>query len=179
MYQEILDFCLNKVGSQKFFEKDMAFDNLLIDRFSKVLEQAAAAEFYTWRSSIKGRLAEIIILDQFSRNIYRNTTAAFAQDAMALALAQEAVSAGALDALKTVHERKFLLMPYMHSESRRIHQQAEALFEQYTNAEALEAERKHKVIIDRFGRYPHRNDILGRVSSAEESAFLKQPNSSF
>lgn len=179
MYDDILDFCLNEVGSQKFFEKDLAFDKLLIERFSDVLEQAAAAEFYTWRSSIKGRLAEIIILDQFSRNIYRDTPAAFAQDAMALALAQEAVTAGALEALQTIDERKFLLMPYMHSESKLIHQQAKKLFEQYTNADTIEAELKHKVIIDRFGRYPHRNKILGRVSSREEIEFLKQPDSSF
>ncbi|WP_289048435.1 DUF924 family protein [uncultured Psychrobacter sp.] len=179
MYNDILDFCFNEAGSKKFFEKDLAFDKLLIERYSDILEQAAAAEFYTWRSSIQGRLAEIIILDQFSRNIYRNKPAAFAQDAMCLVLAQEAVAAGALEALETVDERKFVLMPYMHSESKLIHQQAEKLFKQYTNADTIDAELKHKVIIDRFGRYPHRNDILGRVSSSEEIEFLIQPDSSF
>ena len=179
MYNDILNFCFNEVGSEKFFEKDIAFDKLLIERYSDILEQAKDAEFYTWRSSIKGRLAEIIILDQFSRNIYRDTPAAFAQDAMSLALAQEAVAAGALEALETMDERKFLLMPYMHSESKLIHQQAEKLFKQYTNADTVDAELKHKVIIDRFGRYPHRNDILGRVSSSEEVEFLTQPDSSF
>lgn len=78
MYNDILDFCFNEAGSKKFFEKDLAFDKLLIERYSDILEQAAAAEFYTWRSSIQGRLAEIIILDQFSRNIYRDKPAAFA-----------------------------------------------------------------------------------------------------
>lgn len=181
MYNDILDFCFNEAGSKKFFEKDLAFDKLLIERYSDILEQAAAAEFYTWRSSIQGRLAEIIILDQFSRNIYRNTPAAFAQDAMCLVLAQEAVAAGALEAFETIDidERKFVLMPYMHSESKLIHQQAERLFKQYTNADSIDAELKHKVIIDRFGRYPHRNDILGRVSSSEEIEFLTQPDSSF
>ncbi|HCI74993.1 MULTISPECIES: DUF924 family protein [unclassified Psychrobacter] len=179
MYNDILNFCFDEVGSEKFFEKDIVFDQVLIERYSGILEQAAAVEFYTWRSSIKGRLAEIIILDQFSRNIYRDTPAAFAQDAMSLALAQEAVAAGALEALETMDERKFLLMPYMHSESKLIHQQAEKLFKQYTNADTVDAELKHKVIIDRFGRYPHRNDILGRVSSSEEIAFLTQPDSSF
>lgn len=179
MYNDILNFCFEEVGSEKFFEKDIAFDKLLIERYSDILEQAAAVEFYTWRSSIKGRLAEIIILDQFSRNIYRDTPAAFAQDAMSLALTQEAVAAGALEALETMDERKFLLMPYMHSESKLIHQQAEKLFKQYSNADTIDAELKHKVIIDRFGRYPHRNDILGRVSSSEEIAFLTQPDSSF
>ena len=179
MYNDILNFCFNEAGSEKFFEKDENFDKLLIERYSDILEQATAAEFYTWRSSIKGRLVEIIILDQFSRNIYRDTPAAFAQDAMSLALAQEAVAAGALEALETMDERKFLLMPYMHSESKLIHQQAEKLFKQYSNADTIDAELKHKVIIDRFGRYPHRNDILGRVSSSEEIACLTQPDSSF
>ena len=179
MYKAILDFCFKEVGSQQFFEKDVDFDKLLIERYSELLEQAAASELYEWRCSIEGRLAEIIILDQFSRNIYRDTPAAFAQDSMALALAQEAVTAGALEILETVEARKFVLMPYMHSESKLIHQRAVTLFEQYTNAQTIEAEMKHKVIIDRFGRYPHRNDILGRVSSGEEIEFLTQPDSSF
>ena len=179
MYQEILEFCFKKVGSQKFFEKDAAFDKQLTRRFSAVLEQALAAEFYEWRSSIEGRLCEIIILDQFSRNIYRGTPQAFAQDAMALALAQEAVAAGILDKLTQVDARKFVLMPYMHSESKLIHKQAEPLFAEYTNQQTLESEIKHKVIIDRFNRYPHRNEILNRISTLQEIEFLKQPNSSF
>lgn len=179
MYKTILDFCFEEVGSQQFFEKDADFDQLLKERFSGLLKKAAASELYEWRCSVEGRLAEIIVLDQFSRNIYRDTPAAFAQDSMALALAQEAVNAGALEILETVEARKFILMPYMHSESKLIHQRAVTLFEQYTNAQTIEAEMKHKVIIDRFGRYPHRNDILGRVSSDEEIEFLTQPDSSF
>ena len=179
MYNNILNFCFTEVGSQKFFEKDLGFDELLRARFTHILEQAAAAEFYTWRRSIEGRLAEIIVLDQFSRNIYRNTPNAFSQDSMALALAQEAVAAGILEELKHVDERKFILMPYMHSESKLIHQQAELLFKQFTNAENSHSEMKHKVIIDCFGRYPHRNKILGRTSTVEEIDFLRQPNSSF
>ncbi len=179
MYKDLLNFCFNEAGSEKFFEKNEDFDTLLIERYSDLLEQAAASELYEWRCNIEGRLAEIIILDQFSRNIYRNTPAAFAQDGMSLALAQEAVAIGALEALETMDERKFLLMPYMHSELKLIHQQAEKLFKQYTNAATVDAELKHKVIIDRFGRYPHRNDILGRVSSSEEIEFLTQPDSSF
>ena len=179
MHKDILDFCFKEVGSEKFFEKDADFDKILTERYSALLNQAAASELYEWRRSIKGRLAEIIVLDQFSRNIYRDTPAAFAQDAMALALAQEAVNAGALEILESVAARKFILMPYMHSESKLIHQQALTLFETYINAETVEAELKHKVIIERFGRYPHRNVILGRVSSSEEIEFLTQPDSSF
>ena len=97
---------------------------------------------------------------------------------MALALAQEAVAAGALQQLNA-DERNFLLMPYMHSESVVIHQSAEALFKQHAAQNNYQFELKHKAIIDRFGRYPHRNNILGRPSTAEETAFLKQPGSAF
>lgn len=179
MYQQIIDFCFQEVGTQKFFEKDKAFDELLTQRFKTTLERAARAELFTWRQDPEGRLAEIIVLDQFSRNIYRDTAKAFAQDKMALVLAQEAVAAGVLQQLDSVEARQLLLMPYMHSESKLIHEQAEQLFKQYTNEEVYGFEIRHKVIIDRFGRYPHRNEILGRQSTAEELDFLNQPNSSF
>lgn len=179
MYKALLDFCFNGAGIEKFFEKSDDFDRELTERFGTLLQQAAAAELYTWRTSLDGRLAEIIVLDQFSRNIYRDTPAAFAQDAMALALAQEAIAAGALDTLQTLEERKLLLMPFMHSESKLIHQQAEHLFKAHTDEQTYGFEIRHKVIIDRFGHYPHRNAILGRQSTAEEIAFLKEPGSSF
>lgn len=178
MKNDVLKFWFN-AGSEKWFNKDPKFDQELTERFGEVLKQAAAAEFYAWRTTALGRLAEIIVLDQFSRNIYRDTPAAFSQDAMALALAQEAVASGALQVLTDRDERKLLLMPYMHSESKLIHEQAEKLFKEYTDEETLGYEIKHKVIIDRFGHYPHRNEILGRPSTAEEIEFLKQPNSSF
>jgi uncharacterized protein (DUF924 family) len=133
---------------------------------------------YSWRATARGRLAEIIVLDQFSRNIHRNTPWAFAQDTLALGLSQAAVSAGALQELNET-ERAFLLMPYMHSESRLIHEQAETLFRQFTPPYNYDFELKHKTIIDRFGRYPHRNKILGRDSTSEEVEFLKQPGSAF
>jgi uncharacterized protein (DUF924 family) len=136
------------------------------------------AELFAWRKEPKGRLAEIIVLDQFSRNVFRNTPAAFAQDSMALVLAQEAVEAGVQESLSEV-ERGFLLMPFMHSESQRIHLVAERLFRELASPHSYEYELRHKTIIDRFGRYPHRNAILGRASSAEEIEFLKQPGSSF
>ncbi|MCO4321376.1 DUF924 family protein [Aliidiomarina quisquiliarum] len=179
MYKKILDFSFKEAGSQRFFEKNDDFDRELTERFSQLLKQAAAAELYTWRNTVQGRLAEIIVLDQFSRNIYRDTPAAFAQDPMALTLAQEAVAAGALEKLESIDERQFLLMPYMHSESKLIHQQAEPLFKHYTDEKTYGFEIRHKVIVDRFGRYPHRNNILGRKSTAEETEFLTQPDSSF
>ena len=123
-------------------------------------------------------MAEIIVLDQFSRNLFRDSPAAFAQDALALALAQETVAQG-LDLKLAPEQRSFLYMPYMHSESAKIHQIGLELFKQLGNPINLEFEQKHKVIIDRFGRYPHRNAVLGRTSTAEELEFLTKPNSSF
>ena len=110
--------------------------------------------------------------------MFRNTPQAFAQDPTALVLAQEAVASGALSALSPT-QRSFLLLPYMHSESKQIHVVAETLFREFAPAGNYDFGLKHKVIIDRFGRYPHRNAILGRTSTPEELAFLNQPGSGF
>ena len=118
------------------------------------------------------------MLDQFSRNVYRDTAEAFAADPMALALAQEAVARGADLELLAVHV-PFLLMPYMHSESRAVHAVALRLFSKPAAEGNLSFELRHKAIIDRFGRYPHRNALLGRVSTEAEIAFLTEPGSSF
>ncbi|EAO7613966.1 DUF924 domain-containing protein, partial [Salmonella enterica] len=131
-----------------------------------------------WRKTAEGRLAEIIVLDQFSRNLFRDSPQAFAQDSLALALAQEAISLN-LDQQLSPEQRAFLYMPFMHSESKLIHEFALKLFQRLGNPTNLEFEKKHKVIIDRFGRYPHRNQILGRESTDEELTFLTQPDSSF
>ena len=175
---DFVDFWFCQIDPNQWRIKAAAFDGLLSDRFGHLLQQATAGELYAWRQTPMGRLAEVIVLDQLSRNIYRNEPRAFAQDAMALALAQEAVAAGHLNSLD-VRERIFLLMPYMHSESRLIHVQAENLFRQHTPAENHGFELRHKVVVDRFGRYPHRNVILDRPSTAEEFTFLQQPGSSF
>jgi uncharacterized protein (DUF924 family) len=178
MKNEVITFWLNEIDSKLWWKKDEDFDQLLKDRFGALLKQAAQGELYAWRSDAHGRLAEIIVLDQFSRNIYRDSAQAFAQDPAALILAQEAVAGGALLQLNEI-ERNFLLMPYMHSESKAIHEQAEILFRDFAPKGNYEFELKHKVIIDRFGRYPHRNKILGRQSTAEEIEFLDQPGSGF
>lgn len=177
-YQDILDFWFAPENQQNWFSKSDAFDQTLEKRFKSTLLSAQKSELWNWRSSAEGRLAEIIVLDQFSRNLYRESPLAFAQDALALALAQEAVSQG-LDQQLRPDQRSFLYMPFMHSESPLIHQYALKLFEDLGNPMNLDFEKKHKVIIDRFGRYPHRNAILGRVSTAEEAEFLTQPDSSF
>ena len=144
----------------------------------------------TWRSAnaptdsnssitaLAGRLAEIIVLDQFSRNLCRGQAGAFAQDGMAIALAQEAIGQPHFDTLPT-EWRKFIIMPFMHSESLVIHKRYLPLFEKLHDDNTLDFENRHKNTIEQFGRYPHRNDILDRESTDEEEAFLQQPNSSF
>jgi uncharacterized protein (DUF924 family) len=178
MYNEVLTFWFEDIKPNMWWVADAEFDALLRHRFLPLLVSASQGELYPWRTDRKGRLAEIIVLDQFSRNIYRNTPAAFAQDPTALVLAQEAVRAGILTVLAP-KERAFLLSPYMHSESRKIHVDAEALYREFAPADNLDFELRHKAIIDRFGRYPHRNETLGRVSTAEELEFLKRPGSRF
>ncbi|NEN75970.1 DUF924 domain-containing protein [Pelistega sp. NLN82] len=176
--QVVLDFWYKEENRAFWFAQSDAFDETIRTQFTETLQQAMKGELYTWRSSIKGRLAEIIVLDQFSRNIFRGQAQAFAQDSMALVLSQTAVELPDYTTL-AMNEKQFLLLPYMHSESALIHQEAVKLFQQMGDDYVLDFEYKHKVIIDRFGRYPHRNAILGRTSTPEEEAFLKEPNSSF
>ncbi len=178
MYQEIIQFWFEEIDSSKWWVKDKAFDQLLRDRFLELHAQANRCELFEWRQSALGRLAEIILLDQFSRNMHRDKPESFGSDALALVLAQEAVSIGADKELNT-KQKSFLYMPYMHSESLVIHEQAVKLFDQKDMEGSLNFEFKHKEIIERFGRYPHRNEILKRMSSDQELQFLQQPGSSF
>lgn len=177
-YQDILDFWFSPETQPNWFTKSDQFDQSLKEKFGDILEQASKAELWSWRKNADGRLAEILVLDQFSRNIFRDTPRAFTQDSLALALAQEAISQD-LDKQLSPEQRSFLYMPFMHSESKLIHEFALKLFQRLGNPENLEYEIKHKIIIDRFGRYPHRNQILGRESTEEELSFLTQPDSSF
>jgi uncharacterized protein (DUF924 family) len=176
--EAILQFWFHEISPSQWWKVDSDFDQLISKRFSEIHAQANRCELFEWRRRPEGRLAEIIVLDQFSRNIYRNTPLAFACDSMALALAQEAVALEA-DAALAQEERNFLYMPYMHSESRRVHETALALFRANGSQNSYSFEQRHKAIIDRFGRYPHRNTMLGRESSAEELKFLALPGSSF
>ncbi len=176
--QAILHFWFEELSPKQHFVKDAGLDETIRTRFGDMLEAAAKCELFAWRAKAQGRLAEIIVLDQFSRNVYRDTPRAFAQDALALVLAQELVASGQDRSLSVV-QRVFAYMPYMHSESALVHAQAVALFSQLGMKSNLDFELRHKAIIDRFGRYPHRNAVLGRSSSAEELAFLSAPGSSF
>lgn len=176
--QSILNFWFTELSPRQHFAKDAAMDEAIRTRFGTTLEAAARCELFAWRATPEGRLAEILVLDQFSRNVYRDTPRAFAQDALALVLTQELVASGQ-DRSLPVAQRSFAYMPYMHSESALVHGQAVALFSQPGLEDNLRFELQHKAIIDRFGRYPHRNAVLGRSSSAEELAFLSEPGSSF
>lgn len=176
--QDILTFWFEELTTEQWWVKDPTLDKSIENRFGAVHQQAIKGELYHWRNTARGRLAEVIVLDQFSRNIYRDNALAFAFDSQALVLAQEAIAQGCDKAL-TPSERSFLYLPFMHSESLVIHDIAVGLYEQNGIESNLDFELQHRQIIERFGRYPHRNRLLNRISTSEELAFLKQPNSSF
>jgi uncharacterized protein (DUF924 family) len=168
-WRDVINFWFDELQPEQWFKKDPELDQKIKDKFLEVHTQATKGELDDWRLSPLGRLAEIIVLDQFSRNIYRDKPQSFAYDSLALVLAQEGIR----------KKQSFFYMPYMHSESLMIHRHALQLFDKPGFEHNLEFERKHMVIIERFGRYPHRNEILGRESTPEEIEFLKGPDSSF
>ncbi len=176
---DVLRFWFDEIAPKSWWEKSAAFDQRLRERFGALLARAQRCELFAWRASPEGSLAEVIVLDQFSRNLHRDSAAAFANDPLALALAQGAVARGADLALPPAR-RAFLYMPYMHSESADIHAVALGLFAgDGMDAGNLEFERRHKAIVDRFGRFPHRNAVLGRASTPQELAFLEEAGSAF
>ncbi len=169
--------------------KSSEADALLASRFGMLAEAAAKGSLAHWADTPSGRLALILLLDQLPRNIHRGTPAAFAQDPLARDLCLKGLSIGADKSLSPL-ERVFFYLPLEHAESREQQARSVALFEALaaeqagTPAQAAFAgfadfARRHQVIIERFGRFPHRNDILGRTSTPEEAAFLQQPGSGF
>ena len=178
MSQEVIDFWFKEIEPSRWWSKDVGFDLLISRRFKSLHARATRCELWEWRKEARGRLAEIIVLDQFSRNLHRDLALAFSNDSLALALAQEAISAQADLALTSI-EKSFLYMPFMHSESMEIHERAAGLYKRNGIESNYDFELKHKEIIDEFGRYPHRNSVLGRVSTPLEVEFLRQPGSTF
>ncbi|MAM86216.1 MAG: hypothetical protein CME36_02775 [unclassified Hahellaceae] len=180
----VLAFWFDELTEKDWFKKSKQLDDNIRKRFGALHEQARRCECWHWREAgnaelnALGRLAEIILLDQFARNLYRDSPHAFDADPLALALAQQAVQQQADQQLEP-QLRSFLYMPYMHSESAVIHEEAMRLFAQPGLEYNFKFEQRHKDIIDRFGRYPHRNEVLERESTAEEQAFLETPGSSF
>ncbi|MDO8456029.1 MAG: DUF924 family protein [Burkholderiaceae bacterium] len=183
---DVLHFWFQELDAAKRFAKDVALDEAIRQRFGAVHLAATRGELFSWRATAQGRLAEIIVLDQFSRNMYRDLPPSFAHDAQALTLAQELVARAAENAQNpkennnlSAEQRAFAYMPFMHSESQLVHEQAVMLFSQPGLEGYLKFELAHRAIIDQFGRFPHRNATLWRTSTPEEVAFLKQAGSHF
>lgn len=187
--QDVLDFWFGAPGTPAhgttrdvWFRKDAAFDAAVGARFGEAVGIALAGGYGAWCATADGALARVLLLDQFTRNMYRDTPRAFAGDARALATAQDAV-ARHLDRELSSLGRWFLYMPFEHAEDADMQRRSLELFGALSaetgNPAPLEWARKHADVVFRFGRYPHRNAILGRVSTPEEAAFLAQPGSRF
>ena len=186
---DALEFWFGSPGSAEYgqsravwFKKDPAFDEQVRTRFGAVHQAAAAGKLDDWSATSESCLALVIVLDQFSRNMYRDTPQAFAFDAKALAAARRAVDAG-LDSSMLPVQRMFLYLPFEHSEDLAQQSRSLALFDGLSAfpemAEPIAYARRHYEVIARFGRFPHRNRILGRVSTPEEREYLSQPGSGF
>ncbi len=173
--QEILNFWFVECSPSDWWKKDSNFDQLIKYRFGNLHAKAIKGELFSWRNSPLGSLAEIIVLDQFSRNIYRDSPESFANDIVTVVLAQAAISKN-FDQQLSIDERSFLYMPFMHSESLLIQQQGQPLFKSLAQDNTINFAKQHIDIIVRFGRFPHRNRVLGRKSTAKELEFLTNHN---
>lgn len=190
--QDVLAFWFGEIGADGdvvedrawlWWQKDPDVDAEIKRKFEAAVQAAAAGELSEWQTTPEGQLALIILLDQMTRNMYRDTPQMFAHDAQALALAKAGIAQGSDQQLPLI-QRVFFYMPLEHAEEEEAQrlsiEKFAALAEEKADFELyLDFAHKHKVIIDRFGRYPHRNKILGRETTAEEAAFLTQPDSSF
>lgn len=176
---EVLDFWFGELGPEDWFQGGEAVDARIRERFldlHEALRDEGVPE--SWRSAARGLLAAVIALDQFPRNLYRGDPRAFAADEAALGLAKKALARG-FDRSMTEDERKFLYLPFEHSEDPAEQARSVALFSALGDASGLDYAVRHKAVIDRFGRFPHRNEALGRSSTPREIEFLREPDSSF
>ncbi|MCP9878095.1 DUF924 family protein [Cyanobium sp. A2C-AMD] len=176
---EVLEFWFAETRPQQWFAKDRAFDDLLRQRFLALTRQAIAGELDAWSAEPGRALALVLLLDQFPRQIWRDTAMAFAGDPQALALSQKAVELGWVAAESAQARRQFWLMPLMHAEELAVQEAALTLFERFSDSRTVDVASRHRDVIVRFGRFPHRNAALGRISSAEELGFLQTPGSRF
>jgi len=186
----VLDFWFGEAGCEAFgtqrkawFAKDAAFDRLVAERFGAQIERALRGELEAWAAAAPGALARILLLDQFTRNAFRGDRRAFAGDAQALAAASAMVGSH-LDEELPPFMRAFVYMPFEHAEGLAMQDEAVRLFMRLAAASPelrnmLEYARRHRAVIARFGRFPHRNAILGRLSTADELDYLEQPGSTF
>lgn len=170
-YSDVLEFWFEELTPSQWFNKDESLDLKMVEKFIAVHDQATSGELFTWRDDPFGRLAEILLIDQFSRKIYRDDPKAYLLDPMALVLAQETIYGNHHKSFET-NQKMFLYRPFMHSESKSIHEVALHLFSEPGLEESLLFEIEHKKIIDQFGRYPERNTLLGRTNTPEEELYL-------
>jgi uncharacterized protein (DUF924 family) len=186
----VLDFWFAPPGDAEhnrtravWFKKDDAFDAQIRERFGPLIESALTGALDAWDETVEGALAKIVVLDQFTRNAFRGTARSFAGDARALATAGVLVARGADRALPGVR-RLFVYLPYEHAEDLATQEESLRLFrtlalDEPAHADLVTWAEQHHAIVARFGRFPHRNAILGRRSTPEEDAFLREPGSSF
>lgn len=175
---DVLAFWFDELTPDQRFAKDAEVDAMIRTRFGGLHARLSEHVPDDWTANPQALLAAVIVLDQFSRNLYRDDPRAFAGDAASLNLARLALKRGD-DALTDATQRQFLYMPFMHSEDSDDQDRCVELMRETGNPEAIDYAKQHKAIIDRFGRFPHRNAALGRTTTAEEAAFLEQPGSSF
>jgi uncharacterized protein (DUF924 family) len=170
---DVLRFWFEELTPKNWFRRDTIVDAAIKVRFGELYEQLKDAVPDDWLLSAKGYLAAIIVLDQFPRNMFRDDARAFVTDAAALALAKRAIAQG-FDKRLAPKERAFLYMPFQHAEDAQDQARSVGLFTALGNPFNLDFALRHQAVIDRFGRFPHRNQILGRASTAEEVAFLAE-----
>ena len=167
---DVLAFWLG-AGPQRWFEKDEAFDAAIRERFAMTYDDAAAGLLGTWEASPEGALALVIVLDQFPRNMFRGSARSYAADPLARAVADRAIARG-FDRQVTMPGRAFFYLPFEHSEDLADQERSVALMRETGDADQVEWALLHADIIRRFGRFPHRNAVLGRATTPEEQAFL-------
>ena len=176
--EDVLSFWFEETSPEKHFKADLTLDAEIGRRFKPSIEAALAGRIDDWAATADGALALILVLDQFTRNTARGTPAAFAGDKKALAICKASLSQG-FDRDMPPYRALFLIMPLMHSENLADQERCVELIEPLGIEVAFDAAVRHREIIARFGRFPHRNAVLRRETTAEEAAFLKEPNSSF
>ena len=176
--QDVLVFWFKKISPELWFKKDAEFDSQIESQFAGTVKDALAGRCDHWANACAGCLALILVLDQFTRNIFRDTARAYSGDDMALALSLRCVERNYI-AHPDENWRRFMLMPMMHSEDLAIQETSLPLFQAHAGKLTYDYAVAHRDIIARFGRFPHRNAILGRPSTEEERLFLTQPGSSF
>ncbi len=179
MIETILEFWFGAAARAQWFAKDPAFDALIRDAYLALYETAAAGGLRSWEDGPRGALALVLVLDQFPRNMFRGQPRAFAADPLARAVAERAIAAGHDQNFDQL-SRSFFYLPFEHSEDLADQQRCTGLMASLTShPDLLRWAWQHRRIIERFGRFPHRNPILGRASSAAEQRFLAAPGSSF